>query len=446
MRYIETYDNFKPIVNKLLDKPYKVKKNIDKSIQFLQRRIKSLRKRLDDDNQTDDRRTRSDMNKDKNEKIQKLKHLTFKQTQQNAYLRANPVKEGIESEMQEPKNLVDVLESDDFKPEDIEKYIGLKEKNYIIQTEWNYKEHKYVPIYDDISLTIYTKESILEELMNIEQGVIGYFFGIINPYSNWEYYVDDGELNYIGRNLTDENIEKVKKLGEMFDIKLKFDEYGVKEGEIYNLFEELGLKKEIQELKYDIESEYEDTIKIEAKKIIKELPFEISSCYKDDFNLEITFSYESIIEYIKKNNLKDIKTIKDFLKNVSSDLSYEIDSSAYENLGDFEDLNRNFEYCVENYIDSPDDVFPRLIIIDNLDLFKKKIDLARFDYVYDAQKINWNLKNRMNLFQLAKHYNNSICSWFNSEKFDIFIKTRSEDELASYREFKYGEDTAKFNL
>ena len=121
MRYIRTYENFKPIkVNN--EKPFKVKKNIDKSIQFLQRRIKSLRKRLEV-GKNPHKRKHSDMNRDKNTKIQQLKDLTFKQLKQNAYLRENPpVKESYDDESEK---LLDVLTSPDFKPNNIENIFHL---------------------------------------------------------------------------------------------------------------------------------------------------------------------------------------------------------------------------------------------------------------------------------------------------------------------------------
>lgn len=99
MKHIKTFENFTPIVIKN-KKPYKVKKNIPTSIQFLQRRIKSLRKRLDDQymgTPKKGQRNRLDMNKDKNDKIQKLKDLQFKQLQQAEYLKNNSVQEGREN-------------------------------------------------------------------------------------------------------------------------------------------------------------------------------------------------------------------------------------------------------------------------------------------------------------------------------------------------------------
>jgi hypothetical protein len=117
MKYLKTYENFKPIKNNL-EKPFKIKKNIDKSIRYLQKGIKSLRKRLDNDDNINNpakiqKDKRSKMNKDKNDKIQQLKDLTFKQIKQNTYIRNNPVNENIKNS----KNLIEVLESEDFKPE-----------------------------------------------------------------------------------------------------------------------------------------------------------------------------------------------------------------------------------------------------------------------------------------------------------------------------------------
>ena len=165
MKYIKTYENFTPIkINSA--KPFKVKKNIDKNIKYLQRGISSIKKRLEKQR---DVKKHSDMNNDLNSKIQKLKDLNFKKIKQQEYFRNNPVKENLDTE---EKNLIDVLESPDFNPEDIVEYIGLDEKDYKVRSGSYYR---YEPEYYKDSLTIYMNSRKLEDLMEIENGLYTIF-------------------------------------------------------------------------------------------------------------------------------------------------------------------------------------------------------------------------------------------------------------------------------
>lgn len=94
MKYITYYDNYKPIkVNSY--KPFKVKENLPKSIQFLQKRIKSIKKRLQDNNKI---QNRSKLNNDLNDNIRKLSDLTRYQIRQAEYLKNNPIVENIDNE------------------------------------------------------------------------------------------------------------------------------------------------------------------------------------------------------------------------------------------------------------------------------------------------------------------------------------------------------------
>ena len=122
MKYIKTYENFKPItINSA--KPFKVKKGLLKNAVYLQKGIKSDRKRL---GREKDPAKRTKLNNDKNSKIQKLKSISFKTLKQAEYLRNNPVKESYSDDEDDDKqNLIQILESPDFKPEDIESRSGL---------------------------------------------------------------------------------------------------------------------------------------------------------------------------------------------------------------------------------------------------------------------------------------------------------------------------------
>ena len=64
------------------------------------------------------------------------------------------------------------------------------------------------------------KSDELENLMNINDGVINWMLNITNYYSNYEYYIDDSELDYLDRYLSDENIKKIEALAKLLKYEL----------------------------------------------------------------------------------------------------------------------------------------------------------------------------------------------------------------------------------
>ena len=89
MRFIKTYENFTPIkVNSR--KPFKIQKNIDKSLRILQNGLKALKKRLPGERNM---KNRSEIIKTINQKNQKFRELNFKKLKQAEYLKNNPIDE-----------------------------------------------------------------------------------------------------------------------------------------------------------------------------------------------------------------------------------------------------------------------------------------------------------------------------------------------------------------
>lgn len=435
MKYIKQYDNFKPIkINSA--KPFKMKKNIDRSIQHLQKGIKSLRKRLDDPKNRDVNK-HSKMNSDKNARIQKLKDLQFKKIKQQEYLRNNPVKESYEENEQ---NLLTFLESD-FEPQDIVNYIGIDKDDYEIKSERWWSEED---MYKRNSLTLLMKESDLEYLLNLEGGIITWFFNVTSYYSSYEYYVDTDELNYLHQYINDEDIKKIEELAEKF----KYEHEDInEEGVIYNIFSYLGLKSSLDDFRLEIANEKERATKKCAKDILKSLPFQLDSS-RDD-KIEIYLEYNDIIEYIKKNKLEnDVNTISDFLQHVTevTDMDTNIEYEGIMNyIDDYKDLNREVENVVEKYLDSPDDIFIHLIEVDNLKAFKDNIEYAIFNYNYEL-RIDYE-KNEGNLFYFAKKFNGEILNWLKSDEFGKYIsKNGSKEELEAYETFTFEGNVEKYNF
>ena len=449
MRYIKTYENFKPIkVNNA--KPFKVKKNIDTSIQFLQRRIKSLRNRLET-GKNYHKRKHSDMNKDKNDKIKQLGELTFKKIKQNAYLNSvvkerNFYRYSDNDEDETGENLVDVFSfearnSPDFKPEIILNYIGLDEDEYEIPREYDpYGDYKY----DKKGFTMYMSSKDLAYLMDNDPSDIEWVLGV---YSQYEYYVDDSELDYLDTYLTPEIIKEIKDLADLFnyDLDIVDDDHN---GNFRKFFQYLGLNRKLNDFKAEISMENERAVEKAAKDLLKSLPFVLNIQYASKFNLELKFEYNDIIEYINKHNLENIKTIKKLLEHIyesdefeSSKIEQEI---KYEYLGDFKDLKNNVIDAVNEYSISPDDVFPFIIQHDNLEAFKDNMELANFVSIYQIPESYRN--DRYNLFEIAKHFNGEILKWFDSSDFRVRMKERTKEEIDEYEEFSMKQGAEKYNI
>jgi len=436
MKYIKTYENFKPItINSA--KPFKVKKGLLKNAVYLQKGIKSDRKRL---GREKDPAKRTKLNNDKNSKIQKLKSISFKTLKQAEYLRNNPVKESYSDDEDDDKqNLIQILESPDFKPEDIVNYIGLDEKEYITKSSSYYR---YEPEYDKDKLIIFMKSRKLEDLMELEEGIINHLLSFGSYGNSQDYYVDDDELDYIYSYLSEETLNKIKEFSKLFNYEIDPGE----ENEIHKLFNYLGLKSELDDFKMEIAMENERAIDKAARALIKSLPFELSFEHTGDFDIELVFDYESIIEYMKKHNM-NVKTIKEFLENIyeASDLSYEFEEDKYKFMGDFEDLKKEVNNVINDYMISPDDIFPKLIEVDNLEAFKENFDKAEFNYDYDV-RIDYDNK-KLDLFNLARFYKGEILQWFVSPEFENRLKEeKSEDDFENYEQFIYKANAAKFNI
>ena len=439
MKYIKTYENFKPItINSA--KPFKVKNGLLKNAIYLQKGIKSDRKRLEKEK---DPHKRTKLNNDKNFKIRKLKDISFKTLKQAEYLKNNPIKENLK----EKKILIEVLESPDFKPEDIVNYIGLDEKDYKIDFFTNYRGQD--PEYYDDKLKLFMKAQKLDDILDKEEGIINYILKLDAYYNDYDFYVDKSELDYIGNYLPKETITEIKKFANLFNFSLKLDEDGdIEIGEIYKLFKYLGLKSNLEDFRNEISNENTRAVEKLARYLIKSLPFNLSFEYTGNFDIELEFNYKDIIDYMKENKL-EVYSIKELLENISefNDFSYEIEYNGEkdEYLEGFKDLIKEVDNVIENYIISPDDIFPKLIAIDNLKAFQENFDKAIFNYNYDVS-IDYNSK-RLDLFRLAKHYKGKILQWFISPEFEKKLKEeKSEAEFENYEQFMYKENAAKYNI
>lgn len=302
-------------------------------------------------------------------------------------------------------------------------YIGLDKDDYEIEeSRWD-SRYPSNEMYNDSELVINMNSRKLEKLMDIEDDMISYIQGLASTYNSYEYYVDDDELRYIHSYLSGDTLSLVKKLSILFDYKIN----PKKEGKIVELFEYLGLGEIVKDIKREIETENERAVEKAAQYALKLLPFDLDHKYgSGNKNLTISINYQEVIEYIQKHNLK-IKTIKELFENVqdSDEFTYEIEYNDLKNkfLGDFEDVNNLVNSTCQQYIDDPDEIFPKLVQANNLELIKKKMKLANFVYRYDTF-INYN-KVRFNLIEFAINSNNSVLQWFKTYDFQKWLMENS---------------------
>jgi len=428
MKYIKLYENFTPItINNA--KPFRVKNGLNKSMMVLRDSISSLRRRLQEEKSL---AKRSKMNRDINKKVQKLAELNFKNLKQIEYFANNPVKESLDEE-EETDNLDVILKSPDFKPEDILDYMGMDEEDYEIEkeSEFDYFLRKYItkPKYDKDGITFNIKLNYLENILDIETGILDYILRIARSHDGYsDYYVDDSEMEYLQNYLPKNVVHDIEKLAKTFNYDINLDDSDEEHlGQIVEFFNDIGLNSDIQDFKNEISYENERAIEKAARKLLEELPIDVDRNWTGKFDLEISLSYDTIIEHIKQNKL-EVKTIKEFIQNMNHDLSYDFEyDMKQEFLGDFKDLVREVENVVDKYLSSPDDIFPKIIECDNLEFFKKNIDLAVFNYWYDTW-ISGNRK-QLTLFEIAKLNNKSILEWFKSYDFQKYIISESEAEI-----------------
>jgi hypothetical protein len=314
-------------------------------------------------------------------------------------------------------------------PEKILDYIGLDKDEYEVNTT----------TITNAYVEILMSSSHLEKFMDIEDGMLSYMTSLASQYNNYEYYVDDDELNYVSGYLSGSTINKIKELADILDYEIDPEE----ENEIKEFFEYLGLKELMKEIKNEISMENERAVEKAAAHVISLLPFGMESHYNKKFNLEILFNYQEVIDYIKKHNLK-IKTIKDLLENIydADEFTTEIEYGDIKQqfLGDFDDVNRCVMNAIDNYVDNPDEIFPKLIETNNLELLQSKKELANFVYHY---KIYIDYKQfKYNLFDFAIHYKNDILEWFKTFEFQEWFIQNFDNAGLMYKDSPNSETLA----
>lgn len=293
-------------------------------------------------------------------------------------------------------------------------------------------------------------ERYFEGLVGLEEGVIGYFINLSSSYSSYEHYVDDDELNSISVYLSDDTKKELEKLIKYLEYDINIEE----DGELKELFENLELDDLIDEIKTEISIVHENALEEHSKELMNNFPFEFS--FGNKYDLLLSFNVEDILVYIEEHKLENIKTLKDFLIEIDYELSYDETYNYYDKLGDFKDLDLAIYNKINDFVLFPDALIKEFVLKDNLELFKKHIEDADFEYKYKLN-INYNLKN-YNLFEISKHLKGDILEYFKSYDFQKWFinendsnryKLLLKEEIINTKikkEYSHLVEVDKFNL
>jgi len=307
--------------------------------------------------------------------------------------------------------------SGDINEEELEKVIGFESKDYDLD------------VINDYDFTLSVKENFFEDFVGIEKGVINYYFQIDSNYSNYEYHVDDSEMEYISSYFDDNNQKLVEKICDLLYIEKTDDNLRL-------LIPALG-DNISNDILYELSYANEAVVEQEVSKAFKDLPFQLSISYTGKFDLDVDLNIHDIIEYIEKNELKEIETISDFLYNVDYDtFSYEID---YVGQSDFEpdytDLNKVAETQLEDVIEDLEQ-YDKLVKNDpnQMRLFDKEIEEMDAQYKFKSDIFS---KLKIEELEYAKQVGGKLLAWFESYEFQKnYMDSDKVDKLFKLKKLK----------
>lgn len=300
------------------------------------------------------------------------------------------------------------IKNDSDKFDEIENYIGF-DFEYKIKDSYSW------------DFEIYLNEENLSNVVDVEESVISYVQQMASDYSNYEYYLDADELNYVANFLSKDSLKEIKNLAKYVGFKGDVEEDGV----IIELLEYLGLNDLIDDIMNEMRMEHERAVQDTADYVLGSFPFSFGFGDRN-FNLSLEFDIDETLKHIEKYKLK-VDNLKEYLEKINfSEISYEVEHDHYENLGDFEDLNVEVYNKVQNYVLFPETLVKEFVLNDDLELLKEHIEDAHFiekyDYWYNHKKLS------ENLFEIANTKNGKILKFFKSYKFQKwFLKDNNID-------------------
>lgn len=345
----------------------------------------------------------------------------------------NEINENVDNDNN--KTLYSYLKSDELKKYGILNYLGFDSKKISLENE------------DKYECIVYINTEYLEDIMNIEHDIIRYYVNF--DYYDYDDYFEDDELNYLHNYLSSHTIGKIENLAKKFNY---FEDDFYEYSGIYNFYDYLGLKENLNEYLNEIRHNYSRQKEKYIKNELESLPFKFYFLHVNKYDLEVTFDYDKIVDCIEKNNIFNVKTIKEFLEKVSWDLSYDIYVNIYFNDKD-KSLENYVEYDIEFFDENSHEIFPFIICKDNLDAFKDNIKYAKFydcEYKKRPNEIyyNYDLKS---LFDIAHFFNKKIFKYIISDEFITMIEEVVDSEtfnklMNDIDEYNFKHNMDIFNL
>jgi hypothetical protein len=313
-----------------------------------------------------------------------------------------------------------LLENDDISEEKIDKIVGFNSKNYSLIVLNN----------DDFTLSF--KESFLDDFVNVEDGVFRYYLQIYSYYGNYEYSIDESELEYLNHYLDDNNIELLNKLSEL--LKSDIDD----SNDVSILILALGKNIDTDYILYEIGYANEQVVKEEVNNALKKLPFDISYSHGSSWDIDIDLSIGKIVEYIDKNKLEDINTVAEFIKSVDySDFSYDVENVWESEIKpDYKEVNKKLKVELENVIEDLEES-SKLTKPDpnQLSLF------GDFKDVEAKYNFNSEIFSKLSIDDLsyAKDVGGKLLAWFKSYIFQkkyMNDSNKNDNKLYKYKKLK----------
>jgi len=326
--------------------------------------------------------------------------------------------------------------------EELKKIIGLDPYNYELTIDNDRK-----------SFELSVKEKFIEDFLNLEDGIFRFIFSVTCPSGYYDFYVDDSELDWISRYLTNENLHKLKKVGKFLDLN------DIAEDErLYDVFSILGRDLiDYNDIICEISAAKEIVVKNGVNKVLKELPIEFENSYTGNWGIDIIFNIEKIGEYIEENNLEDINTVSDFLENVDfSDLNYELENTWESEFDtDYTDTNKEFSKAIDELIEKMNIPEEKYNDPNQLKLFNDKFDKSEYKFDFDFfSKIS---VDNNNIYK-SKHLGGKLFAWFKSYVFqknymkkpDLkkynFLKSHEIIHPKIKDEYEYLDSANKYNI
>lgn len=240
-------------------------------------------------------------------------------------------------------NLITVLEkimSGELPPQEI--------KNHIDDIEYDEKFTDYINTYDDDEFDDNFLEIELEKfdlayfesLMDLDKGILKWMDSV-GTY-NYDYNVDDSEIEYIDNNLNDAITKKMKKFAK----ELNFDYDESDENICYKFINEYKLSYIKDVYLTELSLIHKNAIEKKKKK-------EIDDVTPIFFNHEnFTINYEEAVKFLKTNKFTDVNTIFELFDKIGETLpySYEIEYEVYE-YENYDDLGKDIENSINMYWD-----------------------------------------------------------------------------------------------